>query len=121
MNWCAMQVGDRNGILLGVLRNPGQRLFDAVEEAVAETGLLPVEPVAGLLEIERCEGRKTNGPVHRGDGGNGRRARRSARTSAAGRAALASASNVASRSSRIRRVSGSICSGSSVSGRRGMG
>jgi hypothetical protein len=61
---------------------------DAIEEGITEAGLSRVEPVAGLLEIERRQGAQADLPLQRGDVASGRRAFRSARTSDHGRATL---------------------------------
>ena len=115
-----MQVEQGDLVLIRIRRDAFERLFDAREKPVAETGLAMVKPVAGFLEILRSEAAETNGPRQRGGWGSRRRAFRSARTSCHGRATLASSSNVSSR----RRSSASTSGGtgvSSASGRVGTG
>lgn len=114
----AVQVEQRDLVLVGVLRDAFEGLLDAGEEPVPETGFALVEPVAGPLEIQRSQAAETNGPLQRGDGGRGRRAFRSARTSCHGRAALASSSNVSSRRRNSASISG-VTGASSASGRVG--
>lgn len=106
--------------MVRIRRNAFKRLFDALEEPVAETGFALVEPVTSLLEVLRGEAAETNGPRQRGDGGSGRRAFRSERTSCHGRAALASSSNVSSRRRSSASTSG-VTGVSSASGRVGRG
>ena len=53
----AMQVRNRDLVLLGIPGDFGDGFVDAVEEGVAEAGLARVEPVASLLKIERGERR----------------------------------------------------------------
>ena len=45
-----MQVEQGDLVLVRIRRNAFKRLFDALEEPVAETGFALVEPVTSLLE-----------------------------------------------------------------------
>jgi hypothetical protein len=67
-----MQVEYSDLVLVRIRRDAFESLFDAFEEPVAETDFAPVEPVAGSLEIQRCEAAEANGSVS--TGGLGQRA-----------------------------------------------
>ena len=63
-----MQIEQCDLVLAGVLGDAFERLFDTGKKSVAQATLALVEPLAGLLEIQRSEAAEANGPRQRGDG-----------------------------------------------------